>query len=107
MFGQELIRPRIEVNSILGARKAVTFIGIQDIFYWNAFFLHGKSYLVSFGLFYPGIICTMSNEKSCSDLVDVKQRGYFLIKVRIVINVSDFEKLDKNKMRNIIWKTLL
>jgi hypothetical protein len=107
MFGQELIRPRIKVNSVLRARKAVALIGVQDIFYWNAFFLHGKSYLVGFGLLYPGIICTMPNEKRCSDLVDVKQRGYFLIKVRIIINISDFEELNKSKnMRKVILESV-
>ena len=61
MLCKKLLYSSIEVYSVLRSCKTMSFVGIQNVFHWNTFFMHGKGDLIGFRLLHTWIVGALTN----------------------------------------------
>ena len=65
----------VELQPVLGFRKAVPFVGEQEVFMVDTRVLEGSHDLLGLGLFHAGVVGALGDQERDDDVSDAGQRG--------------------------------
>mmetsp|Transcript_10895 Transcript_10895/g.15622 ORF Transcript_10895/g.15622 Transcript_10895/m.15622 type:complete len:212 (+) Transcript_10895:77-712(+) len=89
---EKLFSLEIEIHAVLRARKTVSFIGVENVFYGRTHFVHRRHHLVGLGLFDARVVCSLRYEQRFDHLLRMVERRALAVESIVIFHVTDTQR---------------